>query len=106
MKGGSNEIFTYLMVFREVISFIYQKFLLGDRVPLRNLDAKLMKPYKLEETRGRQNLTVNLSGLNNNPLHVFVSELSPWPIIIPVDPTQFLNFTIFLPFVFRTTVLI
>ena len=35
LKGGSNEIFSYLMVFREVISFTYQKFLLGDRVPLR-----------------------------------------------------------------------
>ena len=35
VKGGSNEIFTYIMMFREVISFTYQKFLLGDRVPLR-----------------------------------------------------------------------
>ena len=36
VKGGSNEIFTYLMVFREVISFTYQKILLGDRVPLKS----------------------------------------------------------------------
>ena len=35
VKGGSNEFFTYLTVFRGVISFTYQKFLLGDRVPLK-----------------------------------------------------------------------
>ena len=35
VKGGSNEFFTYLTVFRGVISFTYQKILLGDRVPLR-----------------------------------------------------------------------
>ena len=34
VKGGSNEFFTYLTVFRGVISFTYQKILLGDRVPL------------------------------------------------------------------------
>ena len=35
LKGGSNKIFTLCMMFREVISFIYEKFLFGDRVPLR-----------------------------------------------------------------------
>ena len=35
VKGGSNEFFTYLTVFRGVISFTYQNFLLGDRVPLK-----------------------------------------------------------------------
>ena len=36
VKGGSNEFFTYLTVFRGVISFTYQKILLGDRVPLKS----------------------------------------------------------------------
>merc|ERR1711867_193079 len=40
VKGGSNEFFTYLTVFRGVISFTYHKFLLGDRVPL-NTKASL-----------------------------------------------------------------
>ena len=34
LKGGSNEIFTLCMMFRGVISFIYEKILFGDRVPL------------------------------------------------------------------------
>ena len=36
LKGGSNEFFTYLTLFRGVISFTYQKILLGDRVPLKS----------------------------------------------------------------------
>merc|ERR1711888_341903 len=34
LKGGSNGIFTLCMMFREVISFIYEIFLFGDRVLL------------------------------------------------------------------------
>ena len=34
LKGGSNEIFTLCMMLKEVIYFIYEIFLFGDRVPL------------------------------------------------------------------------
>ena len=43
VKGGSNEFFTYLTVFRGVISFTYQNFLLGNRVPLRKTLSTTLK---------------------------------------------------------------
>ena len=47
VKGGSNEIFTYLKVFREVISFTYQKILLGDRVPLKIWKKTIIKKFQI-----------------------------------------------------------
>ena len=37
MKGAKNEIFTWSIVFRKGIYFIYEKFYQCDRVPLRGL---------------------------------------------------------------------
>ena len=37
LKGGSNEFFTYILVFSKAIFIIYQKILFGDRVPLISL---------------------------------------------------------------------
>ena len=34
LKGGENEIFPLCMMFKKVISFMYEKIYFGDRVPL------------------------------------------------------------------------
>ena len=41
LKGGSYEFFTYILVFSKAIFIIYQNFLFGYRVPLRNCSSYL-----------------------------------------------------------------
>ena len=42
VKGGSNEFFTYLTLFRGVISFTYKKILLGEII----VNVEIVKPFK------------------------------------------------------------